>query len=298
MFAKSTAFLDLASIIVCTLAWGTTWFAITLQLGAVDPVVSIVYRFGVASVLLFLWSAFRREAIALRPAQHIAAAGVGFFTFAIDYTLIYWAEERVASAVVAVIFAMLAFINLIVFRFAFGDRPRNAAWAAAGLGAVGVGMLSWSEIAGASLSTRAIVGLAMALVAVLAAAIGNAFARRGEMAGAPVAASTGWAMLYGALMLALFALVTGRAWTLELSAPYLFSLLHLSLVGSVIAFLLYYGLARRRGYSTASYIAALTPPLAMLISSLFEQKSWGSLAFGGLGLVILGQWILLRTRRA
>jgi drug/metabolite transporter (DMT)-like permease len=74
--------------------------------------------------------------------------------------------------------------------------------------------------------------------------------------------------------------------------------LHLSVVGSVIAFLLYYGLARRRGYSTASYISALTPPLAMLVSSLFEAKSWGVLALGGVALVLTGQMLLLRSRRA
>ena len=40
------------AILVCALIWGTTWFAITLQLGPVDPVVSIVWRFGLAAVLL------------------------------------------------------------------------------------------------------------------------------------------------------------------------------------------------------------------------------------------------------
>ncbi|HET9230673.1 MAG TPA: hypothetical protein VFO00_05265, partial [Vitreimonas sp.] len=67
--------------------------------------------------------------------------------------------------------------------------------------------------------------------------------------------------------------------------------------GSVIAFLLYYGLARRRGYATASYISALAPPVAMLVSSLFEAKTWGLLALGGVALVLAGQWLLLKAKR-
>ena len=59
--APRARWFDLASIIVCTLAWGTTWFAITLQLGVVDPVVSITYRFAFAALLLFAWGALRRE---------------------------------------------------------------------------------------------------------------------------------------------------------------------------------------------------------------------------------------------
>jgi drug/metabolite transporter (DMT)-like permease len=133
---------------------------------------------------------------------------------------------------------------------------------------------------------------------VLGAVIGNVFARRGELAGATVAASTGWAMAYGAGLLAIFAVVTGRHWAFEPTLPYMLSLLHLSLNGSVIAFLLYYGLARRRGYATASYISALAPPLAMLVSTLFEAKTWGVLALGGVVLVIAGQFLLLRAKRA
>jgi drug/metabolite transporter (DMT)-like permease len=112
-----------------------------------------------------------------------------------------------------------------------------------------------------------------------------------------IAASTGWAMGYGALILAVFAVVTGRPWTFEFTPAYVLSLLHLAVNGSVVAFLLYYGLARRRGYATASYISALAPPVAMLVSSLFEGKSWGVLAIGGVVLVLAGQWLLLRAKR-
>jgi drug/metabolite transporter (DMT)-like permease len=105
-------------------------------------------------------------------------------------------------------------------------------------------------------------------------------------------------MGYGAVVLALFATVTGRPWTFEPTWEYVLSLIHLTLNGSVIAFLLYYGLARRRGYVTASYISALAPPVAMLVSSLFEAKTWGALALGGIALVLAGQWLLLRSKRA
>ncbi len=290
--------LDLAAIVVCTLAWGTTWFAITLQLGVVDPVVSISYRFALAALLLFAWGALRGEKLGLNRAQHLSAFGVGVFTFAIDYSFVYWAEERVTSAVVAVVFAAMAFVNLVVFRVAFGQRAPLLAWGAGALGVIGVALLSWEEIVTANMSARALSGVGLTLAGVFAAAIGNVFARRGEMAGAGVIASTGWSMGYGAMLLAAFAILTGKTWAFEFTAPYILSLLHLSVVGSVIAFALYYGLARRRGYATASYISALTPPLAMFVSALFEEKSWGFLALGGVALVLAGQVLLLRSKRA
>lgn len=295
--SKSASLADYAAILICTLAWGTTWYAITLQLGVVDAVVSIVYRFGLAALLLFAWCGLRGQSLALNRAQHMAAFGVGLFTFAIDYALVYWAEERVTSAVVAVLFAALSFVNLIAFRIVFAQRAARGAWLAAALGVAGVGLLSWEEIVAAQFSARAMTGMGLTVAAVLFAAVGNVYARRGELAGASVAASIAWAMLYGTAMLAAFALATGRAWTFEFTWTYTLSLLHLALNGSVIAFLLYFGLARRRGYATASYISALAPLVAMLVSSLFEAKSWGPLALGGVALALLGQWLLLRAKR-
>lgn len=288
---------DIAAIAVCTLAWGTTWYAITLQFGVVDPVVSIVYRFALAAALLFAWCALRGERIWLTRAQHLAAFGVGFSTFTINYTLVYWAEERVTSAVVAVLFAAMAFLNLIGFRIAFGQRSPPLAWAAASLGIAGVALMSWEEIAAANFGARAMTGIAMTIAGVAAAVVGNIYARRGELAGAGIAASTGWAMAYGAAALALIALATGKTWTFDPSWRYVLSLLHLAVSGSVVAFLLYYWLARRRGYGAASYISALVPPVAMLVSSLFEAKVWGALALGGVALVLTGQVLLLRTKR-
>jgi drug/metabolite transporter (DMT)-like permease len=296
--APNTSALDLIAIVFCTLAWGTTWFAITLQFGVVDPVVSVTYRFALAAVLLLAWCALRGERIMLTRAQHFAALGVGISTFTINYTLVYWAEERVTSAVVAVLFASMAFVNLIGFRIAFGQRSPLLAWGAASLGIAGVALMSWEELAAANFSAEAVTGIVMTLTGVAAAVVGNVYARRGELAGAGIAASTGWAMGYGAAALAVFALITGKAWAFEPTWEYVLSLLYLAVIGSVIAFLLYYGLARRRGYSTASYISAMAPLVAMLVSAVFENKVWGLLALGGIALVVMGQLLLLRVKRA
>jgi len=295
--ATSSQWADLAAIVVCTLCWGTTWYAITLQFGVVDPIVSVCYRFALAALLILAWCVFKRETIWLTPAQHIWAFGVGAVTFAFNYPLVYLAEQRVTSAVVAVMFASMAFINLIGFRIAFAQRAPALAWAAAGLGIAGVALLSWEEIAGANFGVSATIGIALTLLAVVAAVVGNIFARRNEILNVGVAASTGWAMGYGALILAIFSLVSGKEFLFEWTARYVLSLLHLTLNGSVVAFLLYYGLARRRGYATASYISALAPPVAMVVSTLFEAKTWGVLALGGVALVLAGQWLLLKAKR-
>src|ERR1700683_1713178 len=285
--------IDLTAVVICTLSWGTTWYAITFQLGTVDPVISLVYRFSLAAALLFAWCALRAIPTRLSGAQHAAACGMGLFTFSINYTFVYLAETRITSAVVAVMFAMLSLVNLAVFRILLGQRAPLRAWAAASLGASGVAILSWSEITSAHLNAQARMGFAMASVSIVCAALGNVCAHRRAAESAPVASLTAWAMLYGTALLALYALVTQRLWLFAANLRYIASLVYLSVVGSVIAFLFFYGLARRRGYSAASYITALVPIVAMSVSSVFEGKTWSAIAIVGVALALLGQWLFI-----
>jgi drug/metabolite transporter (DMT)-like permease len=159
-------------------------------------------------------------------------------------------------------------------------------------------VLSWAELTHAALSSDTVAGIGLTLVAVVGASAGNLFAHRNDKSGVSVFAATAWGMLYGAAFLTLFALLTGRAFVFDPRPTYVLSLLYLSLLGSVTAFLVYFWLARRRGYSTASYISALTTPTAMVISSTLENKHWSAFALSGVALVLLGQWLLLKSRRA
>lgn len=252
-------------------------------------------RFGLAAAVLALVVKATGGRLNLTRTQHLAAAAQGTFSFSISYAFVYASEELIASAVVAVIFAALAFLNLILFRVASGQKAAPAAWLGAGMGVVGVAVLSGGQVLGAGLGAHATAGVAFALIAVIASAFGNWFAWRGQQAGAAVLPGTAWAMAYGTGVLALYGLVTGVSWSVAWSPAYVISLLYLSLFGSVIAFGLYFTIARARGYALASYISALTPPIAMLVSVLFEGASFGWSAFVGLALVLAGQVFLIRS---
>ena len=293
-----TTLLAIGGVGLCALIWGTTWYAITLQLGTVDPIASIVWRFGLAAILIFAGCLLTGRSLRLSRAQHLAALGQGAFAFSVSYNFTYAAEGRIASAVVAVIFAALAFLNLTLFRIAARQKAALASWGGAALGVVGVAVLSGSEMLSGGLSHASATGIGFAVTAVTASAFGNYFAWRGQQAGSAVIPSTAWAMAYGTILLALYGLATGVEWSIEPTARYLGSLLYLSVFGSVIAFVVYFGIARTRGYALASYISALTPPIAMLVSVVFEKAHFGWTAIAGLALVLAGQILMIRAPKA
>ena len=287
--------LGLGGVLICAVIWGTTWYAITLQLGTVSTIASIVWRFGMASAVLFLGCVIFRQNLRLTRAQHLAALAQGAFAFSISYSFTYASEGHVASAIVAVTFASLTFLNLVLFRLAARQRAAAASWGGAILGLTGVAVLSGGEVLKAGFDGQAALGVGLALIATTASAFGNFFAWKGQQKGSPSIPSTTWAMAYGTGLLAIYGLATGVEFRIDPSFTYVGSLLYLSLFGSVIAFGLYFTIARTIGYAMASYVSALTPPIAMLVSVLFEGAHFGWSALAGLLLVLSGQALMIRA---
>ena len=102
-------------------------------------------------------------------------------------------------------------------------------------------------------------------------------------------------MAYGTGLLALYGLATGVEFTIDPNFTYVGSLLYLSVFGSVIAFGLYFTIARTIGYAMASYVSALTPLVAVLVSVLFEGSRFGWSALVALLLILSGQALLIRA---
>ena len=115
------------------------------------------------------------------------------------------------SAIVAVVFASLAFLNLVLFRVVVRQKASREAWIGATLGIVGVAVLSGGEALRAGFDARALTGIGLALLAVTSSAVGNYFSWKGQQLGTAILPQTGWAMAYGTAMLVAARAGHGRA---------------------------------------------------------------------------------------
>jgi len=75
--------------LVCSFVWGTTWLTIKLQLGTVPPEVSVVYRFALASLVLFGWCVATRVSLRFDLRTHASLALLGLLQYGANYVLVY-----------------------------------------------------------------------------------------------------------------------------------------------------------------------------------------------------------------
>ena len=273
---------------IASLIWGSTFWAITLQLGEVPPAVSVAYRFGLASAVLFAYCLFRTGRLHLPWKAQRWTMLQGLFTFGISYVCTYFAEQFVVSALVAVMFSLMVFWNPIFNRAAFGTPVTWRTWAAGGVAIAGVTMLfyhsiadSWSSIMSGGSGTF-LLGLGLALAATLASSAGNVVVIKVREQSQDLMLTMAWSMFWGASMVTLFALFTGQEFMLPHAPRYWAGLLYLSIFGSVIAFFAYFTLIARIGSQKAVYIGVITPVISVLLSIQLEGYAPGALEWFGM----------------
>ncbi|WP_257306150.1 DMT family transporter [Geothrix campi] len=263
---------DLSLYLVSVLIWGSTWIAITFQYGRVAPEVSVVYRFGLAAFLLAAWCLLRGLKLRFTRREHGWLALQGALMFGLNYVCVYLAEQRIPSGLMAVIFSLLAILNLLGARVFFGTPVARKALAGVALGIAGVGLVCLPGVGFGTGSLRA--GLGLALGGTVAASLSNLVSQRNQRHGIPVMQGNAVSMAYGAAFVALYCALAGRPFTFDASLHYLGSLAFLAVFGSILAFGAYLTLVGRIGAGRAGYAMVAIPVVALALSTAVEGLRW------------------------
>ena len=284
--------------IIVLLAWGSSWFAISFQLGDVAPQVSIVWRFLLASLLLFIWCFARGLKLSFPWREHVNWLLLGFFLFCINYICAYFGTSYLTTGVVCLIFSTLTLFT--VFNgFIFFKKPvRLPILFGAIIGIAGLSIIFSNEISSAewSLDSGIVKGFLWMLLAAFFASIGMLLSGQMQARKIPVIQSNAFSMLYGSLILVTYISFSDLSFSFDTSYNYVVSLLYLSLVASVIGFGVYLKLVGNIGADKASYVNIFTPTIALLLSTLFEDYVWSWTGLIGVILIIFGNIIVLYAK--
>ncbi|MBL4911324.1 MAG: EamA family transporter [Alteromonadaceae bacterium] len=275
------------------LIWGTTWIAINYQLGNVAPEVSVVYRFALASLILFSWAKFKKLPLNFSLRYHLNFIGLGVTLFGINYFLLYNAQQHINSALAATAFSTLMIFNIINARFWYKTPIGKQVYLGAGLGLVGIVTLFWPQITSAEYGQATLLGLGLCLVGTLSASMGNMVSIKNQQLKLPVLQTNAWAMMYGSIFMTFVAVFSGDSFTFDFSFAYISSLIYLALFGSVIAFGCYLTLMTRIGAHKTSYANILFPAVAVVISTFVEDFQWSIFTVVGFGSILLGNLVIL-----
>ena len=126
---------NLSLYLLTVLIWGSTWIAVEFQIpgSVVDPngkitgsgvaaEVSIVYRYAIASLVIFLWCWVQKLNLKFSLKTHGIFLAMGFLLFGLNYICVYVGQTYITSALMAIIFSMVSWMNIFNARIFFGTR--------------------------------------------------------------------------------------------------------------------------------------------------------------------------------
>jgi drug/metabolite transporter (DMT)-like permease len=280
-------------VILCGI-WGSTWLFLKLGLRDLPPASFAGMRFVIAAAILFGVAAVRRSSLPKTRRDWAMLAATGVLAFTVNYGLLFWGEQHVSSGLAAILQAMIPAFGLVIAHYLLpAERITPAKIAGIVLGLVGIGVIFSNQFG--TEGPLALWGSAAIVAGSFAAALSNVLVKShgGHLDPSVLA---GGQMICGLVPLLIYGGIhDGNPLAFHWTPLAVVSLVYLAVVGSSVAFFLYYWLVRHMDVTTTMLIALVTPVIAVLVGyfAADERLSWRTLAGG---LLILSGIALVNLR--
>lgn len=279
-------------LILCVI-WGSTWLFIKLGLADLPPITFAGIRFVISCAILFplVWAKHLPLPQSRRDWLLLSATGV--LSFSLNYGLVFWGEQYISSGLAALLQATLPAFGLVLAHIYLpGERITWVKIAGVILGVCGVGVVFSNQLAISG--KQALAGCIALVLSAFFAAYSNVLVKKHAMKLNP-AVIAAVQMFFGLIPLLVVGLaLEGNPFAFRWTAIAVICLLYLAIVGSVIAFLLYYWLLQNMDVTKSMLISLVTPVVAVILGMLVldEELSWrtlvgGAMIIAGIGFIVV-----------
>lgn len=273
--------------------WGSTWLFIKLGLEDLPPITFAGIRFVISCIILFVLIRARNISLPGKSRDWLLLLITGVMSFTLNYGLVFWGEQYITSGLAALLQATLPAFGLVFAHVHLpGERMTWAKSIGVVLGVFGVAVVFSNQLAIAG--EKALAGCIALVLSALFAAYSNVLVKAYGKNLEPAILAAGQ-MFFGLIPLMLVGLLLeGNPLALRWTPMALVALFYLAVVGSVIAFLLYYWLVHNMDVTKSMLIALVTPVVAVVLGMvvLGEDLSWrtilgGIMIMAGIGLIVV-----------
>jgi drug/metabolite transporter (DMT)-like permease len=283
-------------LVLCGI-WGSTWLFIKLGLEDLPPLTFAGIRFVISCAIVFTIIRIRGIQLPRARADWFLLAVTGILSFGFNYGLVFWGEQHISSGLAALLQSTLPAFGLVFAHFHLpAERLSWTRIAGVVLGVCGVAVVFSNQLAIAG--RQALAGCVALILSAACAAYSNVLVKAHAKNLNP-AITTGGQMLFGLLLLLAVGIpLEGNPFRFHWTRMAVIALLYLAIVGSVIAFMLYYWLVQNMDVTKSMLIALVTPVVAVILGMIVLNEEFGWRTLAGGAMIISGiALIVVRANR-
>ena len=287
---------DVLLFFALALLWGGSFVAIEVGLDYYPPVLYAAYRFDIAALLLVSYVLLTESDAIPRTRGDLAAIGFsGGLSVAANNSLLFVGQQYTTSGIASITYSLVPIVTAAVAAAWVGGSDLDArGMIGVVLAFLGVALVAQPDPA--NLTGGVTVGVALIAVGVIAVSVGSVGLRTVETTFSSIAL-TGWAMLFGGLLMHVFSVGLGEPQgpPVFLAEP-LVALLFLSVCSSAVAYSIYFTLLDRLGAFEINLVSYVVPVVATVagVVLLGETVTWLTIA----GFIVIVAGFVLVKRHA
>ncbi|HEV8138794.1 MAG TPA: EamA family transporter [Pyrinomonadaceae bacterium] len=282
-------------LILCGI-WGSTWLFIKLGLNDLPPLTFAGIRFLCASSILVAIIFARGVRWPRKRSEWLLIAIVGWLQFSLNYGLVFWGEQRIPSGLAAVLQSTFPAFGLVIAHFYLPEEritPKKLMGVL--LGVLGVGIVFSDQLSFAG--KAALAGSVALVLSAVCGSYGNVLVKAYGTQIDPFVLAAGQMVCGFPPLLALGIATEGNPIHFHWTATAVIALAYLVIVGSVIAFTLFYWLVRHMDVVNTMLIALVTPVVAVLLGMIVLHEKFNWRLFAGAACIISGIGLIMLRKR-
>lgn len=288
--------------------WGASYLFIKVIVAEMPVATLVAGRVTLATMIMWALLGARGFSLSRIWRMWRAYAVMGFLGVAVPYTLIAWGEQYISSGLASLLQATTPIFTVILAHFLTNDeRITLTKILGVVIGFVGVGILMLPDPSlrlGSGQATGLMASLRQGLQADLLGQLaivgsslcyaGAAIYARSRLRGQPALVSATGQLTMGMVYVLPASLLIDRPFDLSPSLPALASWMMLTILGTVVAYVIYFTLIERSSATFTTMVTYIIPVNGLMLGALVLNEQLTVTVLGSLVLILLGV-LLVRT---
>ena len=284
--------MDLLLLLILGTLWGSSYLFIKVAVTEVPAMTLVAGRLLLSATILWIVLRIVGQSMPRSRSLWGAYTVMGVLNGTLPYTLITWGEQYIPSNLAALLQGTMPLFTVILAHFLAKDERLTRTRALGVLiGFAGVGVLILPDL------RRGLQSNLLGQLAIVASSVsyaGAAIFARSRLRGQPPLASTTGQLTMGALITLPLSLLVDRPFDLSPSLPALASWLGLSILGTVVAYVIYYSLIERTSATFVSTVTYIIPINGLILGALVLGESLTLTLLASLALILFGVLLVRR----
>ena len=278
--------MNLLLLLLLGTIWGSSYLFIKIIVAEVPVLTLVAGRLTLAAITMWLILRIRGSSTPRRRRIWGTYAVLGFMGLAVPYCLISWGEQYISSGLASLLQATTPIFTVILAQFLTNDeRATMAKIIGVVIGFLGVGILMLPDmrhgLRASLLGQLAIVGSSLCYA-------GTAICARSWLRGQPPLVSASGQLTMGMVYMLPASLLMDRPFDLSPSLPVLASWVVLTILGTVVAYVIYYTIIERSSATFVTMVTYIIPVNGLMLGALVLNESLNVTMLGSLVLILAG----------